>query len=194
MFVPLFLTFMSPLIFGVVWLAQLYKLELAWQKTQIVLDNAAIHLGRNDCEMVRALEKDRRRLWTLHQNYHRSLACSLIPATAPACSKLAEALRVLIRVKNVESFKQAQLSWQNGTRMALKEIQGEVSSARLVRVETPALTQTRCHSCAESLGWQLTSLPQTRSQLVEGSNTQISTSVSILREENGKWNYRLWAE
>jgi len=193
MFVSLFLAIITPLAFAVVWLGDLYYRELDWQRTQIVLDNAAIRLGHSDLKIARQLEKDRTDLIALHQKYHKSLSCSVLPATAIVCSELSKTLKASIRLLNLRSSLRAQTGWSIGTVGAKKDLNKNGPFLYLNRVSKIALKQKRCGVCGEVQGLMLTDLNQTKSRLFEGGERNLGASVSLVGGGKKEWNYRLWA-
>ena len=134
MFIPIFMILLTPLATGVISLAHLYNLELSWQKKQILLDNAAIRLGRNDLTVFNELEKDRTKLVALHEKYHSFLACSLVPATALNCAKVANLLRRLIRSWYSMAIQKATTGWFKGTMDTLREVNNASPRVHLSRI------------------------------------------------------------
>jgi hypothetical protein len=182
------------MIFGAAWVAELYYREFDWQKTQILLDNVAIRLGQNDLNLVKELEREKKEIENLHQKYHQSLACSLVPPTAIACGNLAKALRASIRGLNVISGFKAKSCWVRGTSIAQSELGLTTPKLNLKRAPVLSLKQTYCPVCREVHGLTITDLSQTKSQLVETGGRSLSVSVSLVNEAPRKWNYRLWAK
>lgn len=194
MFVSLFLSLCTPLVLGVVWIAELNQHELNWQKTQILLDNTAILLGRSDREMVRRLEQDKIGLSALHKKLHGMRACSLIPATALQCRKFAKILQLAIRKMTVEAMIRAQRAWTSGTALAQSELRKANYRFLLRRAPGVKVQSTHCSICFEVSGWNLNSLNQIKSRLLDLTERKISTSVSIMKEPTGDWTYRLWSQ
>lgn len=192
MLVSIIITIITPLALGVVWLTDLYSREFSWQKTQIVLDNTAIQLGRRDLRVIRNMEYDVRKLKALHKRFHQSLFCSTIPATAIHCLKTANALRLLIKGTHLESRQKANNDWQRAGLEAQKELNQANLGLRLERNSPLLLEQKRCSICLEVHGWKLKSLAQTKTSLSEINERHLSTSVSIETDGFNNWNYRLW--
>jgi hypothetical protein len=194
MFISFFLAITTPMIFGAAWVAELYYRELEWQRTQIVLDNTAIRLGQSDLNLVQELERDRKEITNLHQKYHKSLACSLVPPAAIGCGKLAKALRASIRGLNLISGFKAKKSWARGTSIAERELGLTTPNLHLKRAPGLSLKQNHCPACSEVNGLTLTNLTQAQSRLFEPGGRSLSVSVSIVNEAPTKWDYRLWAK
>ncbi|NBX76644.1 MAG: hypothetical protein EBQ92_08820 [Proteobacteria bacterium] len=194
MFISLFLAVITPIVFGAAWIGELYYRELDWQETQIILDNTAIRLGQNDLETVQRIEQDRKTIKLLHPKFHQSLACSLVPATAIGCGKLAKTLRATIRGINHASGVKAKLGWERGTAIVDHEINKSPQKFMLERTTELVLRQARCSVCGEVEGLILTNLEQAKSRLFEMDKRGLSTSVSLVSEGASRWNYRLWAK
>lgn len=191
MFVP-FLIFFLPVALGPAWLFWIYDSEIKYQEEQILIDNTAIQVGRADRDGLNELKKMNDRLQTLHDSYHKALACILVPATSHTCrilaQKLSESIRLLIASMEVHWKKR----WAENTKKIQVELNGRGRDYRVVRALWVFLDWHRCSICQKPSAWTIHA-KKLKTQILAQRHPDLRISFSA-EKKVGKWTYRMWSE
>ncbi|NDC26172.1 MAG: hypothetical protein EBZ49_18845, partial [Proteobacteria bacterium] len=183
----------SSLILGPLWIMQVYQKENTYQKNQIFIDNAAIMLGQKDRDLMNQVEKENRKLKSLHELYHSAIACSFIPALSASCQTSAQNLNKAILLLGQTSTLQHGLLWRGSHQkmagyLTLNEIRFD-----LKRHPVPPLTKAHCVTCGLINGWQIQE-DFLRAEISSKWNSEIEVKVGPMKTNFGNWSYRLWSQ
>jgi len=192
MLIPFFLLMAAPLVMAPLGIAHLYQSEIQWQERQVLLDNAAIILGREVRTLLNRLLAAENELRTHHNQLHRALACSAIPATALSCRALAVQIQALILSKSWRSLRQAQKSWEITKLKTSNDLKIKSSDFIFVMENTLPVSRLPCSHCQLPRYW-LVYQPKLRMSAWDKKNDDRSVAVSFEKvQSNRTWNFRLW--
>ena len=193
MLIPLFLMMAVPLVMGSVGIANLYQLEIQWQQRQIHLDNTAIELGREVRTLLNRLVASENELKILHEQLHRAMVCSAIPATALSCRALLLRLRGIIQAKSLKSLSEAQSSWRFTKNKISKKLWARSEDFRLGMQNTLGVSKGPCSICQLPRFWWVAP-SKLKISAWDLTNAARSVGVSFQKEtlSNSQWNFRLW--
>lgn len=181
---------MIPMISAPIWLSNIYSLEINWWDNQISADNLAIQLAREDRQALNLEEKKSGKMKTLHQAYHKALACSLIPATALKCIQLSYRLGSMIRLLRSSTELALNSTWRINRAKALNWIAHSAKSFGLNRIHLLSVVWERCSICQLPLKWRLP-LEQLTNIFILKEDTRIRTISTLFLKNEFNWEYRL---
>lgn len=134
---------------------RLFAEVLAWQRTQIAVDNAAIRLGRLDREWTEFMERGRRRLEHLEKLHHPLHLCARVPQTMAACRSQDEAIERLLTATARWWEAEAARRWGVAPGRALEEGRRLGIPLRLAgRPPLPPVRRTPCPLCRLKVRWK----------------------------------------